>query len=88
MDHQISVIQLRNSEDVSCMFLINEKTNFVETGSNRVSQIEAVDLFLSHSSTVAQVEIRFTRSGLVVLSLTRDIFGLKTLQTLKTSGCP
>jgi hypothetical protein len=35
-----------------------------------------------------QVEIRFTKTGLVVLSLTRGIFGLKTLQALKTAGCP
>ena len=41
-----------------------------------------------HLYAKAQVEFRFTRIGLVVLSLTRGIFGLKTLQALKTAGCP
>ena len=38
-------------------FLLEPETNFAETGSNRVSQIEAVDLFLSLKMlTLGQLE--------------------------------
>ena len=36
---------------------------------------------------MAQVEIRFARSGISGPQYNRGIFGLKMLQTLETSGC-